>query len=331
MGNNHAARGKAFVHVGTHKTGTTSIQAMLAMNAAAFRDAGVCIPKSGQTAPYVAAHHNIAWELAGTEQFDSQHGTFESLLGEVAATKAPSVCITSEEFEFLHFNPAALRRLHDGFRSIGYEPHVILYIRPQCDYLESLYAEISRAWNVDFTDYLETIVATGIYGQSRFDYECLVGAFANAFGRERTLVRAYHSTAPAETLLREFTEIIAPGSIDFGRLCIPGRLNPMASFPEVIAARERQLSCTAHHSMPVDQRFDPLGLLDVLRITARFTLSNERVARAYGTRVGCATPGLLAREAITGLFRDRDSRHRKHLIRALIGNETQIAAKSALA
>jgi hypothetical protein len=38
----------AFVHVGTHKTGTTSIQSMLAANAKTLRGAGVFVPLAGR-------------------------------------------------------------------------------------------------------------------------------------------------------------------------------------------------------------------------------------------------------------------------------------------
>lgn len=326
MGKAPITNGVAYVHVGTHKTGTTSIQALLSMNDGAFREAGVYVPRTGRVEPSVAAHHNIAWELAGDPQFDPQRGTFDGLLCEVASANARNVCITSEEFEFLHLNDVALLRLRDGFRAIGYEPHVIVYLRPQCDYLESLYAEISRAWNIDFSDFLETIIATRLYGQSRFDYDRLVGAFADVFGCNRTLVRTYRSSAPAAKLLREFTHIIAPHELEFGRLTLPGRLNPMASFPDVVAARERQLSCAAYHSMATNQRFDPLGLIDILRLVVRFTGSNERIARRYGVHIGCVTPATLVREAITELFRDRESRYRKRLIRALVEGEADIAA-----
>jgi hypothetical protein len=319
-------RGTAYVHVGTHKTGTTSIQALLAMNERAFRDAGVFIPHAGRTAPRFAGHHNIAWELGGDPQFDAQCGTFETLLREVAAANATNVCLSSEEFEFLHLHESALRRLRDGLLATGYEPRIILYLRPQADYLESLYAEINRAWNIAFEVFLDTIVEAGVYGCSRFDYARLTSGFSNVFGPDRLIVRAYRSAAPAEELLREFIGIVTPQQVELARLLVPERLNPKAAFPEVIAARERHISCVAHHAMAVDQQFDPLSLLDIVRLMARFSRSNEWVRRAYGTRIGCVTAATLAREVITELFRDRGSRFRKRLIRALVDYEASIAA-----
>ena len=130
MGTLSHTHGTAFIHVGTHKTGTTSIQAMLAMNDDLFRAAGVFVPKTGRVAPGFAGHHNIAWELSHDSQFDPTYGTFEMLLREAAYANENAMCISSEELEFLQFDEAALCNLRDGMLSIGYQPKIVLYLRP---------------------------------------------------------------------------------------------------------------------------------------------------------------------------------------------------------
>ena len=325
MSTRTSTRRTAFIHVGTHKTGTTSIQSLLALNDAAFYDAGVFVPQTGRIVSHSAGHHNIAWELTGDRQFDRRVGTFASLLREVDGRGAASVCVTSEEFEFAHLNADALYRLRDGFRSIGYQTTIIVYLRPQADYLESLYAEIARAWNVDFTTFLDAIATTGMYGCSQFDYGRLVGAFAAVFGREQVLVRAYHASAPAEALLREFAGLIA-SRLDTAQLTFPERLNPMQSFGDVIEARARHLGCRAPRAAFSGQRFDPLDLRDIMRLILRFHASNEQISRAYGIQIPEVTLATLLRESIAELFRDRDSRYRKQLLRALIGVEDVVAA-----
>jgi hypothetical protein len=315
----------AFVHIGTHKTGTTSLQALLGKNETLFRDAGVFVPKTGRLEPHSAGHHNIAWELGRDDQFDRRLGTFEALLHEAAAADAPNVCLTSEAFELLHGDPAALQRLRDGLLGIGYTPAIILYLRPQVDYLESLYAEIIKAWDCGFEEYLETVLSLGAWRDSLFEYDRLADSFANVFGRDRMIVRAYRSSSASASLLREFAGIIAP-ALPFQRLRLPTRLNPMAVFPEIIATRARQLACDAHHRMSAKQRFDPLSLIDLLRIVVRFSRANERIARTYGAKIACVTQASLARELITVILRDRSSRHRKQLIRALAADATEIAA-----
>ena len=125
---------------------------------------------------------------------------------------------------------------------------------------------------------------------------------------------------------REFVELLAPGAFVFRRLTLPKRLNGMATFRDVIAMRARQVRCETHYAIGAGQRFDPLSLLDIARVMLRFAESNESVRRRYGVQVGCVSFGAFAREAITELIRDRPSRFRKRLIRALVAGEVDIAA-----
>ena len=324
MSNRPHAR-TAYVHVGTHKTGTTSIQALLALNEPAFRYAGVLIPQAGRSFEGLAAHHNIAWELTNDARFNPGDGTFAELLREVAASEASTICLSSEEFEFLFLDERALRRLVDGLRDAGCAVKIVCYLRPQADYLESLYAEISREWDVAFADYFETILDTGIYGRSCFDYARLLKPFCAVAGDENVIVDVYRSAAPTSALLQRFTKRIAP-HVEFARLATPGRLNPMATFVDVIAARERYLDCVAHHRIRPDQPFDPLGLLDIARLALRFGPVNALLQRAFGVGLGSASSEMLVRELISELLRDRESRHRKRLIRVLAESELDIAA-----
>ncbi len=316
----------AYIHAGTHKTGTTSVQAMLGANAKALRAAGVLVPLAGRIDRRHAGHHNLAWELGRDARFDPRFGNLAAVLREIAGAGEPAVCISSEDFELLHANAAALERLRDGLLALGYLPKIVLYVRPQADYIESLYAELVKAWNVGFTEYFESVIADGRFGPSLLDYERLTDAFARTFGRENVIVRTYRASARGDELPREFIELIAPGALPGRRLTLPPRLNRMATFKDVVAMRASQLRCETHYAIPAGQRFDPLDLIDIARVILRFSESNERVERRYGVRVGCVTRTLLAREILTALLRDRASRFRKQLIRSLVASEADIAA-----
>jgi hypothetical protein len=191
--------------------------------------------------------------------------------------------------------------------------------------LESLYAELLKHGSVAFDDFFEDILTTGAFGPWLFDYARLTAAFAATFGRERLVVRAYQCSERPERLQREFAAILAP-ELAFKRLVLPRRLNRMASFRDVLALRARQVQCETHYAIAAGQRFDPLSLLDLVRVMLRFAESNERVERAYGAHVGAVTPGTFVREVLTEVFRDRSSRLRKRLIRSLVANDVEIAA-----
>ena len=49
-----------YLHVGTHKTGTTAIQALLTTRSDAFAQAGLFVPQTGRI-DEASGHYNIAW------------------------------------------------------------------------------------------------------------------------------------------------------------------------------------------------------------------------------------------------------------------------------
>jgi hypothetical protein len=317
---------------------------MLAHNDLTLRSMGIFVPCSGRTDHASAGHHNIAWELGHNPQFHPGAGTFADLINEVAVCGAQTVCISSEEFEFLYEDRHALSLMRDAFATIGYETRIILYLRPQADYLESLYAEIVKAWDVGFDEFFETILATGGYRfiwskydqtfralesclptltgmRSQFAYDDLAGAFGDVFGDANVIVRAYRSSCSSAALLREFLDILAPGKIPLRRLHQPERMNRSMGFCDVIAARAGRLRCERRHRIPARQRFDPLSLLDLIRIGVCFARSNELLAARFGVRVGAATWGTVVRELTATVLRDRGSMHRKQFFRALQGDD----------
>jgi hypothetical protein len=198
-------------------------------------------------------------------------------------------------------------------------------LRPQADYIESLYAEIARMWNIGFDDFLETIIADGVYSRSRFDYAGLIDTFARIFGSKRVSVRVYKAADPPSSLLHEYVKIVAP-HISRDALQLPPRLNCKSDFADVVAARKRLLDCFFPCHAYKGQTFDPLSLFDLMRIALRFSGSNAYIARTYGAHVPCASQALIAREILTEVLRDRGSRFRKRLIRVLVDDAAEFAA-----
>jgi hypothetical protein len=270
----------AFVHIGTHKTGTTSLQELLARNDRTLRRSGLLVPKACRIDRH-SGHHNLAWELSGDPRFESRFGTFHSLLAEVRTSHAPSVCLSSEDLELLHDDPHALALLRDGLLDAGYAPKIVVYLRPQADYIESAYAEIIKLRRVDFEHFLESILTDGRFGKLLFAYDVLAERFADVFGRQNMIVRAYESHRPSAYLLNTFLMTVAPGIASGTRLAFPGRLNPMAR------------AC-----------FDPLTSTDIDRIGASFRRANERLCSIYGVAIAHTTAAMAMRgsSGATGQF-----------------------------
>lgn len=266
-------RRRAFVHVGTHKTGTTSIQSFLAENAEAFAAAGLHIPATGRTNSGFAGHHNIAWELLGYPDFDAARGTLADLLAEIRERQAPTVCLSSEEFEFIHLRPKLLLPLTDGLIDAGYTVHVILYLRPQVDYLESLYAELCRrGFPFVFDEYLQIIATTSFFGRSQFNYRKLAEAFRSIVGRDRLHLRVYDASAPNEKLLREFVDLLGlTKRVTLRELALPPRLNVNAGAPAELTLR------------------------DIIALSWRFFGANLALRTSYGVMLAPVTRARLRR------------------------------------
>jgi hypothetical protein len=96
------------VHIGTHKTGTKSLQSMLGHHSTWFADQGLYYPVTGRLQD--GGHHNIAWQLCGDFRFDPANGSLYDLVGELDRRRPPNVFLSSEDFESLYRRETQLAR-----------------------------------------------------------------------------------------------------------------------------------------------------------------------------------------------------------------------------
>lgn len=134
---------KVFLHIGTHKTGTTAIQDALARNRVLLRKHGILVPRTGCISRR-SGHHNIAWELNGDPRFSEKNGTFDELIEEIQRSKQEVVIISSEDFEYIHGYDDTLALIKDRFASINCQVEIIVVVRKHGEYLRSLYLELLK-------------------------------------------------------------------------------------------------------------------------------------------------------------------------------------------
>lgn len=132
---------KVFLHIGTHKTGTTSIQNFLVHNAEALRQERVLIPSSGR---YLDGHHYIAWELRNDDRLEGRTGYVQQLIDELQANSLETAVVSSEDFEYLSQYPEILKGFTEGLRNTGFEPVFVVFFRDQKAYLASLAAALAN-------------------------------------------------------------------------------------------------------------------------------------------------------------------------------------------
>jgi hypothetical protein len=200
------------LHVGTHKTATTSLQLFLEENRALLAQAGLLLPMAGRPPAMQWGNHRLAWELLAFGSSDD----LPALAAELRAQMPPAALLTSEDFSLLCTRPDTLASMASTLRAEGYLPKVIIYVRPQAPYIESMYVERIKHDQIrPLDEYLDEIYATGQYHPAgtairiEFRYSGLLEPFVEIFGRENVAIKVYQSGAPTAQIFQEFLALIA--------------------------------------------------------------------------------------------------------------------------
>lgn len=127
---------QVFLHVGLNKTGTSSLQDFMAMNAELLlAREGVLYPKAGRVG---AAHHGVTERLKGHAPA-GQPDVLQALAEEIR--HADKVVITSESLHGI--GPKPLAALAETLK--GHEVRVVFYLREHVAYLASWYQQNVQA------------------------------------------------------------------------------------------------------------------------------------------------------------------------------------------
>lgn len=179
---------RLFLHVGLHKTGTTSIQWTLTSSRQKLAEAGIVYPQAGAPEWANLGQHLLAWSVVSRPNylptFNGNRAAFspeasEKLWGELYSetdrSSAPTVILSSEEFDIL--TNSEITTL--GQRLDRYDVTPILFLRNHADFLESAYRT-----SVIHSAYREDISAFSANQRTRLDYAELIEGWRNiATGR----------------------------------------------------------------------------------------------------------------------------------------------------
>ena len=201
---------QCFIHIGTHKTGTVSLQHTLSTHREQLAELGFLFPRAGQPPAAPRGQHNIAWEISGDRRFRNRHGTIEDLLAEIDAAQR-NVILSSEDFVSSVQQTAKISSFVNLLRGRGMEITFIVYFRNQIDYAKSLYLTLLHfGFDVPFSKYIEEAL---VHSQFRwrdwafpFDYEDFLGRL-QGIGGAKIIVRSYDAVATG-TLVGDFLSIV---------------------------------------------------------------------------------------------------------------------------
>jgi len=207
---------RIYLHIGTHKTGTTSLQSWALANIDALAAQGFLYPQSGRMSG--GNHSPLAWAIAGDSR--SADLSFETLLSEIRAAPQPKILISGEEFELLSADRiSALATALSEF-----DTRILAVFRPQPDLIRSQYAEWTK--QLLTTDHF-AVFWRYFQQQPELDYGALIRPWTEHFGPKNVRCLPYSSLSPDSpgvlpTLLAELG--LNPEPFDF-----PAQMNTSAS------------------------------------------------------------------------------------------------------
>lgn len=198
-----------FLHIGTHKTGTSAIQAICAANYAALVKQGCLFPQAG-----------FKWKSRIRNDATSGHSDLLNFLKGVpdpAAERAASglkrefdqndcarVIISSEVLSAPH-NVDAVSGI-DRLRSMGFDVRIVVYLRRQDKWLDSFYRE-----RLKWSRFRETRTVEEFWraeGDSWLNYRKRIGPWIEAAGPGGSIVRSYEDAQQAGGVVGDFLSVV---------------------------------------------------------------------------------------------------------------------------
>ncbi len=202
---------KLFLHIGSHKTGSTALQVFLTENRNLLLKDGILYPDIG--CPEFSRHgqHLLAWLFFTTPGYLPvfegnviEKSTLEemNLVSEIKSAALSeginSIILSSEEFSVLR--PSEIDTLSKNL--VDFDVEVIIYLRRQDRYLESSYSTsvLYSGYIKNFSDYLNA-------QRMNLNYYELVKNWENSFGG-RVYVRSYEDPEIKKDIVSDFCKLI---------------------------------------------------------------------------------------------------------------------------
>ncbi len=172
---------KVVLHIGTHKTATTTIQDMFHKNAELLERHGVIYPRIGR----VTGHHGLVYDwgrLPPVYQLEATSLNALSWIAREYADRDATVFLSSEEFSRGDPNAAvdfaAVRDRLSAFDEI----EVICVLRTQWQFLQSIYLELGKVKSPPRPPRLvESALGTGMFQGIWIDYNLLLDRLETFF------------------------------------------------------------------------------------------------------------------------------------------------------
>ena len=207
---------KAFLHIGTEKTGTTTIQHFLAKNRENLLRQGYLYPSS----PGKITHTKLvifALESTKIQDIHKLHGftnpekvkLFKTkfkpkLIQEIKSIDVDKVIFSSEHCSSRLISKEQIKELKTLLDEMFEDIEIIIYLRRQDKFLSSSYSTAIKAGaTFPFKIPSQEII------KNRYNYYNLIRKFASIFGDNKIRVRLFESTEMLEgNLIKDFLNLL---------------------------------------------------------------------------------------------------------------------------
>ncbi len=276
-----------FLHIGTHKTGTSAIQDFLVLNRKALSRQGVLYPQKTRRDYFENKDGTVIVP-------DRQFKNYQKLV-RLSRSKNKHVILSNEAFSLMD-DASPIRAALGDAKTI-----IICYLRRQDDFIQSYYnQEVKHAGNyIKIMDYQPP---------TTLNYDKMLARWVNVFGKENVVVRPYEKQQfKNQDLIADFLEIVGLDlSADFKKL----KKNANPRLPAETIEYMRFLNCLIKEKK--QRKKVKIRLMDYSaarfkdgteavfynhalfspdqkrEIIARYDDSNQKVARDYlGRENGC--------------------------------------------
>lgn len=195
---------EVYIHIGYHKTGTTSIQKFLSLNRRALNKESVCYIGGFEN------HYMYSVLYHSRENYDSgvskeSLATKDSFFRELEQKRYDKILLSSEGFLESNAVPGLLAEDIKPFLGRGVVVKVVVYLRRQDDWLQSAYQQRVKQANCRLPETLSESLA----GSLPFvDYAKKLQFWENAFGRENMIVRIFEPDSLKGDIFQDFSEAV---------------------------------------------------------------------------------------------------------------------------
>jgi hypothetical protein len=278
---------KLFLHIGTHKTGSTSLQNRLHTSREALLKHGILYPETGLSG---TAHHELAWKAGlGARDWDPDYlsRSFRAIATEAEQLGVDTVVLSSEEFSSVR-KVKAFQELSELF-----DVRVVAYLRKQDRYLESTYNQHVRMYDKRFSGSVyQFALAFNFY--DRFNYRRLFKHWESFFGEDKIIVRPYGTELVERDTCIDFVRLINDAAIaDISANPKKGDSDnislPASAMPYLALFNRQQLTFEQHVKVTelLAKKIEPIkgGRLlrydDAEQFYSRFRRSNRYISEHY--------------------------------------------------